>query len=80
MYDPIGTVSFYPNRGWVQNGCTWDPTGTCSHLRAYRYFTESIYSTISFYGYPCESFNDMKNGKCGGVGVRMGGEPGNYEA
>lgn len=80
FYNPVGTVNFYPNNGLKQTGCTWDPTGTCSHLRAFKYFAESIYSTVSFYAYPCETFDDMKKGNCKGVGVRMGGEPGNYKA
>ncbi|XP_055300053.1 inactive pancreatic lipase-related protein 1-like [Sitodiplosis mosellana] len=80
MHYPIGTVSFYPNHGLKQTGCLWDPTGTCSHLRAFKYFAESIYSTVSFYAYPCASFEDMKKGNCKGVGLRMGGEPGNYNA
>lgn len=44
IHKPIGTVSFYPNKGKNQNGCKWDFTGTCSHLRAFKYFAESIYA------------------------------------
>lgn len=80
LYDQIGTTSFYPNGGWTQAGCRWDPTGTCSHLRAYQYFAESLYSAVSFYGYPCSSMDSLKHQDCKGVGLRMGGEPGNYKA
>lgn len=41
---------------------------------------ESLYSTVSFYAYPCLSSEDMKKGNCKGVGQKMGGEPGNYKA
>lgn len=78
LSEPIGTTNFYPNHGKSQLGCRLDPTGTCSHLRAYKYFAESIYSNVSFYGYPCDTLDDMKESKCKGVGARMGGEPGNY--
>ncbi|XP_031622980.1 uncharacterized protein LOC116340565 [Contarinia nasturtii] len=80
FYNQIGTVSFYPNQGRTQVGCPLDITGVCSHLRAYKYFAESIYSPVSFYGYPCKSMEDMKKGDCKGVGLKMGGEPGNYKA
>lgn len=56
MHEPIGTVSFYPNKGKNQLGCKWDLTGTCSHLRAFKYFAESIYAPVTFWGYPCETF------------------------
>lgn len=108
IHKPIGTVSFYPNKGKRQNGCKWDFTGTCSHLRAFKYFAESIYAPgkcscdvaisssaysftnvinkyfkilkclVTFWGYPCESYDDMEKTNCKGVGTRMGGEPGNY--
>lgn len=80
FHEPLGTVSFYPNRGMVQYGCKLDPTGVCSHMRGYLYFAESLYSAISFYAYPCDSFKEMEKGLCRGPGIRMGGEPGNYKA
>lgn len=64
--------------GKNQSGCRWDLTGTCSHLRAFKYFAESIYAPVTFWGYPCESYEDMEKINCKGVGTRMGGEPGNY--
>lgn len=80
FHAPIGTTSFYPNHGMSQSGCRFDPTGICSHMRAYLYFAESLYSTISFYAYPCDSLEDMEKSRCKGPGIRMGGEPGNYKA
>lgn len=70
MHKPIGTVSFYPNRGKNQLGCWWDWTGTCSHLRAFKYFAESIYAPVTFWGYPCDSYDDMEKTNCKGVGTR----------
>lgn len=78
FYDPIGTVNFYPNKGRIQVGCRLDPTGICSHMRSFQYFAESLYSPVSYYAYPCQSLSDMKRGRCRGVGVPMGGEPGLY--
>lgn len=81
MKDPIGTASFYPNSGMHQNGCLNNPIGyICSHTRSYEYFAESLYSKVSFYAHPCSSYDDVIKGKCLGVGVRMGGEPGNFNA
>lgn len=76
----IGTANFYPNHGKRQSGCWWDlDGGVCSHLRAYKYFAESIYSPVKFWSYPCRTFEDMQQSECGGIGVHMGGEPGNYQ-
>ncbi|XP_055307103.1 lipase member H-A-like, partial [Sitodiplosis mosellana] len=80
MYNPIGTADFYPNGGFRQPGCSNDLTGKWSHWRSVKYFAESIYSSIRFYGYPCASFDYMKKGNCTGAKLRMGGEPGNCKA
>lgn len=81
IHRPIGTVNFYPNHGKSQSGwqCWIDPTGTCSHLRAFKYFAESIYAPVKFYAMPCKSFEDMEKSNCAGSITHMGGEPGNYQ-
>lgn len=78
---PLGMASFYPNGGNSQPGCVRDFSGTCSHGRSYRLFTESLYSDIHFYSLQCESMDDAQKGSCHLVGklVKMGGEPGNFE-
>lgn len=78
--DPIGKVNFYPNGGRFQPGCTWDITGLCSHQRAYQYFAETVYSPKPFYGFHCESLNEVKNGNCTVQKTALfGGEPGARE-
>lgn len=65
--------------GKWQPGCSkWDIIGICAHQRAYEYYIESIIRP-EFYALQCDSFDNLKNGKClvvNGV-VQMGGEPGN---
>lgn len=76
---PIGHASFYPNGGTSQVGCGWDLANYCAHSRSYLYYIESIHSDVEYYALKCESFEQMKEGKChiiSGI-IRMGGEPGN---
>ncbi|XP_062579711.1 inactive pancreatic lipase-related protein 1-like [Saccostrea cucullata] len=49
----MGHVDFYPNGGQSQPGCYL----TCSHSRAYEYFTESILSNEAFRAWECETLD-----------------------
>lgn len=78
--DPIGTVSFYPNGGRSQPGCSWDLAGMCSHQCAYKYFADSILSSTPIYGHHCETLDQVKEGNCTAKPIaRLGGEPGAYK-
>ncbi|XP_076289001.1 pancreatic triacylglycerol lipase-like [Lasioglossum baleicum] len=76
--DPIGDIDFYPNGGSLQPGCM---TNTCSHLRAYKYFAESINSTPGFVAVKCNSYANFLEGKCrSNTKAILGGSKPNYEA
>lgn len=79
---PIGDASFYPNGGRSQPGCGWDLTGACAHARSYYFLAESIKSDKAFRTYQCESFDQIRRGKCSihNSRVALGGEPGNLGA
>lgn len=62
--DSIGDADFYPNGGVKQAGCIADVGGTCSHLRAYELFAESINSKIGFRAKKCENYLRFKLGLC----------------
>lgn len=64
LSSPIGNASFYPNGGTAQPGCGWDFFNACAHSRAYLYYAESIYNPVGFYGWQCESYEDLTAGKC----------------
>ncbi|XP_078032935.1 pancreatic triacylglycerol lipase-like [Augochlora pura] len=57
----IGDIDFYPNGGGVQAGCK---SNTCSHLRAYKYFAESINSELGFEAMKCPTHSDFHQGAC----------------
>lgn len=71
---PLGDASFYPNGGRSQPGCGWDMTGACAHSRAIELFAESINTDLGFYSLNCESYQEIRRGRCNEVGqlVRMG--------
>lgn len=74
---PLGHASFYPNYGPVQPGC-FDPTGTCSHERSFRFYAESITTGNPFVARKCEDyFDDIALYRCrsSGPNATMGGEP-----
>ncbi|XP_059167361.1 pancreatic triacylglycerol lipase-like [Physella acuta] len=75
----VGHLDFYPNLGHDQPGCTRNPftqiadwgviqgameVVCCNHLRAIKFFTESINSQCPYMGTPCNNEDDYKNGKC----------------
>ncbi|RUS87809.1 hypothetical protein EGW08_004408 [Elysia chlorotica] len=75
----VGHMDFYPNLGHDQPGCEPDPirqlteygliegvseVAACSHLRSYKFFTESINTPCSFQAFPCASEEDFKSNKC----------------
>lgn len=61
---PLGTISFYPNGGRSQRGCGWDLLSICAHSRSYIYYAESIHNPTGFYAWKCESYENLKGGKC----------------
>lgn len=62
--DPIGDASFYPNGGSRQPGCGFDPFGICAHSRSIAYYLESIYNVEKYWAVKCESWRDMRRGRC----------------
>lgn len=61
---PLGHISFYPNGGRSQPGCGIDLVSICAHSRSYVYYAESIHNPTGFYAWKCESYDEMKKGKC----------------
>ncbi|XP_066155564.1 pancreatic lipase-related protein 2-like [Euwallacea fornicatus] len=71
----MGHADFYPNGGSSQPGCGLDLIGSCSHRRAYEYFTESLESN-HFIGTNCTSYRDYNRNRCDeNVTCYMGGYP-----
>ncbi|XP_043911461.1 inactive pancreatic lipase-related protein 1-like [Protopterus annectens] len=80
MIHPCGHIDFYPNGGEFMPGCDrniistiididgiWQGTRdfvACNHLRAYKYYTESIKTRDGFIGFPCNSYGDFNSGSC----------------
>lgn len=69
---PCGHVDFYMNGGMEQPGCSAGGSFfqrlfaefKCDHHRAPTYFSESILSTVGFWGWPCASVEDDQMGRC----------------
>ena len=61
----MGHVDYYPNGGWTQPGCLYNPLQLvqCNHERAHLFFIESIKSD-TFKAFPCKNSNDWDRGKC----------------
>ncbi|XP_013107020.1 phospholipase A1 VesT1.02 [Stomoxys calcitrans] len=76
--EPIGKGAFYPNGGKTQPGCGIDLTGSCSHGRAYIYYSEAVRKN-DFPCMKCGTYNSAVNKDCGATysSVRMG-SPSNY--
>ncbi|XP_032890066.1 pancreatic lipase-related protein 2-like [Amblyraja radiata] len=80
MTFPCGHVDFYPNGGENMPGCSknllstildmdgiWEGTMNflnCNHLRAVKYFTESVGSPDGFVAFPCASEKKFQAGEC----------------
>ncbi|XP_078038270.1 uncharacterized protein LOC144470691 [Augochlora pura] len=76
--EPIGDIDFYPNGGSQQPGCV---SNVCSHLRAFKYFAESLNSKAGFVAYKCESYSKFQDGVCSSnPKAYMGGIKPNYNA
>lgn len=54
--EQCGHVDFYLNGGIYQPGCDPFHVFQCSHHRAPEYFSESIRSTVGFWGWRCQSY------------------------
>lgn len=80
--EPIGLAAFYPNWGFLQNGCGADPVGSCGHDRAWQFYGESITNPHAFYGTLCAGWPSIPNNICPptGTSMPMGGEPVNNGA
>ncbi|XP_067624474.1 phospholipase A1 VesT1.02-like isoform X2 [Eurosta solidaginis] len=75
FYEPTGNATFYPNYGVYQGQCYY--VG-CSHIRAYKMFTESITTDVGFWGTRCvrrEPEWECDKQAAPSDLYRMGGEP-----
>lgn len=63
---PIGHIDFFPNGGKSQPNCGLadKATGSCSHLKAYHYFSHSIWAKEDYVARKCSSWKDFKAHKC----------------
>ena len=71
MSYPIGHYDFYPNGGSQQPGCQ---TNICSHSRVYELYAESLETQSKFYARRCLDYQALKDGKCFGDEIVMGGK------
>ncbi|KMQ93906.1 pancreatic triacylglycerol lipase [Lasius niger] len=69
----IGDSDFYPNGGKSQSGCLLDIGGACSHARSYKFFAESIDSSLGFHARKCSSFRHFKKGLCNNEHISLMG-------
>ncbi|KAI4874276.1 hypothetical protein NFI96_028462 [Prochilodus magdalenae] len=80
MSQPVGHIDFYPNGGEEMPGCDkniisqivdidgiWEGTRdfvACNHLRAYKFFSDSIANPTGFLGFPCSDYKQFASGQC----------------
>ncbi|XP_053306314.1 pancreatic triacylglycerol lipase [Spea bombifrons] len=80
MSQVIGHLDFFPNGGIHMPGCPqnieipnvnvediWNGVVnyvTCNHLRAIKYYTDSITNTSTFVSYPCSNYSTYQSGGC----------------
>ncbi|XP_059620322.1 vitellogenin-1-like [Phlebotomus argentipes] len=70
--EPIGDADFYPNgKSVLMPGCAGI---ICSHLRAYEYFTESVYpeNNNGFQAVRCNSLRGVTTKRCKSTPIAMG--------
>ncbi|KAL6487261.1 hypothetical protein MHYP_G00038870 [Metynnis hypsauchen] len=76
----VGHLDFYPNGGEEMPGCVmkrisqnididdiWNGTrdiAPCNHLRAYKYYSNTIVTPAGFLGYPCSNYTEFESGEC----------------
>ncbi|XP_065572804.1 lipase member I-like isoform X6 [Artemia franciscana] len=67
IHNSIGHADFFVNGGDRQTGCRGllDVLTACSHMRAWRYFLESVASADRFLAVPCPDNPTFKAGLCG---------------
>ncbi|KAI8433106.1 hypothetical protein MSG28_013958 [Choristoneura fumiferana] len=61
LKDPVGQVDYYPNSGSQQPNCLLQ---TCSHSRAWVYFTESVMRPDAFPAVKCKDWEAFKKKQC----------------
>ncbi|XP_068114030.1 pancreatic triacylglycerol lipase-like isoform X2 [Hyperolius riggenbachi] len=80
MSQVVGHLDFFPNGGVHMPGCPqnieipnvnvddiWNGVinfVTCNHMRAIKYYTDSIGNTAAFASYPCANWNTYQAGSC----------------
>ncbi|XP_075204239.1 pancreatic triacylglycerol lipase-like [Anomaloglossus baeobatrachus] len=80
MSQVVGHLDFFPNGGIYMPGCPqniqipnvnvediWNGVlnfVTCNHLRAIKYYTDSITNASTFSSYPCANWNTYQAGSC----------------
>ncbi|KAG8429241.1 hypothetical protein GDO86_017960, partial [Hymenochirus boettgeri] len=80
MSQVIGHLDFFPNGGVDMPGCPenveipnvtvdeiWNGIVnfvTCNHMRAIKYYTDSITNSNAFVSYPCANWDTYKAGLC----------------
>lgn len=78
--DKSGHIDFWPNNGMKQPGCDQNALSTiigvdgvvdgtrdfvaCNHIRAVKFFIESITTGCFFKSYPCLNYDDFLHGEC----------------
>ncbi|KAL7890065.1 hypothetical protein AOLI_G00023230 [Acnodon oligacanthus] len=79
MSEPVGHIDFFPNGGEEMPGCDkniisqivdldgiWEGTRdfvACNHLRAYKYYSETIVTPAGFLGYPGSNYKQFTSGE-----------------
>ncbi|XP_054980771.1 lipase member H [Sorex araneus] len=67
--EPLGNIDFYPNGGTDQPGCpktifSGSQYFKCDHQRSVFLYLASLRENCNVTAYPCDSYQDYKNGKC----------------
>nr|XP_004038197.3 lipase member H isoform X1 [Gorilla gorilla gorilla]XP_055238006.1 lipase member H isoform X1 [Gorilla gorilla gorilla] len=72
--EPLGNIDFYPNGGLDQPGCPKTILGgfqyfKCDHQRSVYLYLSSLRESCTITAYPCDSYQDYRNGKCVSCGT-----------